>query len=111
HRPPESGPDERGAEDRAGDRDLNGAPGPRRQPGGIGRLVDLEDTPQARRVEDLPDFGRQGRQPHRALYALRGRVAAYERADSRAVDGRHAAEIEDQVAVAAAIELPELGFE
>ncbi len=71
----------------------------------------LEDGSDVRQLEDPFDGGAGAGQAQRPARALRARVAAHERPDAGAVDRGHARHVDDEIAAAAANQLPQLAFE
>ena len=87
------------------------APRPRRPARGRHRIKGHEDRRQPRGLEDLGDDRPHRREAEASAKPLCRRVAADERADAAAVDHRHAGQIEDQMALAAAEQLLDVALE
>ena len=111
-RPFQADPDQRRAERRPGDENRARSatatpPGAPRRPTRRSRRSTTAATPR----EPRDDGGAHRREPQAAAEPLRGGVAADQRADPGAVDHRHAAEVDDEVALARPEELLDVALE
>ena len=99
------------AEQHAAEANPDSPPRPCGEPRRVDRVVRLKDRRKMRQVHDLLDRRLRRREAERTARALRARVPANERTNPRAVDARHAGEIDDEILMTAADELPQLAFE